>query len=777
MTIRTAKAAAAVIALAAVAGAADESASPRQVAAKFFRLPPGNAAVVAGNASKAFRIAASHGALAKVAVELRDEDGSPVEGATVTLRSQDGDKAVTGPDGRAVFEGAFPATIQFTASGDGIYSRDGRMTFTELSDDGQHWTAPDTFPLTVRRRGVAHPMSVRKVASSRFPPANAVMSYDLFKDDFLPPHGNGEVADFTILYSHVSDSPPWDNGNGNFASRLEIVPAGETEGFSVAEPFSDFHRLPLAAPEKLDSDTISVVSRVVRGQTPESSYDSTKRARNFFMFKARGRYGIIALDGIENHYNFAQAAPFAIEFRFNEEPGVTGLEAAEAADAAAVGETAIAGGAPDAPRAPDTPLLVRTGPDSAKFFGTPAQGGIIPATLAADAIASLDGIEFLSFDESVESVPERIFENSASLRTLFIGNGTLMEIGSRAFAGCTNLSCVAVVSGRPFDIFSDTFDGASSNLTCVFNASYGRDGALRRNVEPWSRVATASGVGPNAIVEGDILFAIEKSGLRILRYLGEAADVLSIPETIKGRPVVSADAAFFRSLGDVRAVDFPATLADSQIDAWEFSDKTDFFFRGRVPYLARSGSSKFRVFKIGLRGLSEETRWHASAELLPEWADPTLVMAGGIAEEDGWRYLKGDGFACVLRYSGTAGETLKIPETLGGLPVAEIGSCALSRGKFKRLEFPPSVRRIGYCAFAGCQSLEGVAWNDGLEEIGHGAFFACFQLKAGKLPGSVKSVGLSAFDAVASAPAPEDGAQVVGGDVKHRITVRPEEVR
>ena len=59
--------------------------------------------------------------------------------------------------------------------------------------------------------------------------------------------------------------------------------------------------------------------------------------------------------------------------------------------------------------------------------------------------------------------------------------------------------------------------------------------------------------------------------------------------------------------------------------------------------------------------------------------------------------------------------------------------------------FPPvSVRAIEYEAIAGCSGLTTVIFNDGLEEIGIGAFSGCALVRI-KIPSSIRAIEFEAF--------------------------------
>lgn len=89
------------------------------------------------------------------------------------------------------------------------------------------------------------------------------------------------------------------------------------------------------------------------------------------------------------------------------------------------------------------------------------------------------------------------------------------------------------------------------------------------------------------------------------------------------------------------------------------------------------------------------------------------------------------------------GNPVVIPDGRALIPdgVEEIRSCCFDDKKFlKRVELPPSVKRIGDRAFADCPALTTVVLNEGLEEIGSNVFCGSRKLKTLVIPDSVRKV-------------------------------------
>ena len=102
-------------------------------------------------------------------------------------------------------------------------------------------------------------------------------------------------------------------------------------------------------------------------------------------------------------------------------------------------------------------------------------------------------------------------------------------------------------------------------------------------------------------------------------------------------------------------------------------------------------------------------------------------------------------------YRGSYEDTPENKSILIASGIAEIAENAFR--DFENLEevtIPPSVRKIGACAFSGCQRLKRVRLSFGLIEIADEAFSSCPSLNEIIIPDSCESIGEGAFEACAS---------------------------
>lgn len=102
--------------------------------------------------------------------------------------------------------------------------------------------------------------------------------------------------------------------------------------------------------------------------------------------------------------------------------------------------------------------------------------------------------------------------------------------------------------------------------------------------------------------------------------------------------------------------------------------------------------------------------------------------------------------AAIVRYKGTAASVV-IPDTLGGLPVAEIGyfnkyswTSSYIEGAFEgnsavqTVQIPDTVQYVGTEAFRDCSGLQQVVFDEGAKGIGSRAFYNCSGLQQILLP-------------------------------------------
>ena len=118
-----------------------------------------------------------------------------------------------------------------------------------------------------------------------------------------------------------------------------------------------------------------------------------------------------------------------------------------------------------------------------------------------------------------------------------------------------------------------------------------------------------------------------------------------------------------------------------------------------------------------------------------------------VAPESDFEYEENaDGGITITKYKGND-ENVVVPETLGGLPVTEIGQEAFGvKSTITKIVISKGVKTIGPRAFHHSHKLVSVVLPEGLEKIGHAAFWNCPLLSDISLPSSLKTLEDLAFE-------------------------------
>lgn len=105
-----------------------------------------------------------------------------------------------------------------------------------------------------------------------------------------------------------------------------------------------------------------------------------------------------------------------------------------------------------------------------------------------------------------------------------------------------------------------------------------------------------------------------------------------------------------------------------------------------------------------------------------------------------------DGRYIVLTGHKVSSTDIKIPDTINGIPVREVGESVFAEDKqIRSVTFGKNVTTVGANAFGGCSQLERIAWNVSMSDIGAYAFRDCRLLEEVILPEHVTSIGRGAF--------------------------------
>ena len=126
----------------------------------------------------------------------------------------------------------------------------------------------------------------------------------------------------------------------------------------------------------------------------------------------------------------------------------------------------------------------------------------------------------------------------------------------------------------------------------------------------------------------------------------------------------------------------------------------------------------------------------------PETSVPTEIH---LLTEGDFDFAVRDGEAQITDYFGSE-QNVAVPDTLGGVPVTEIGANAFhDNDTLRSVTLPDSVRTIGDNAFSYCYALETVRFGSGLKRIDDYAFCGCSAMHTVELPDGVAEIGKGAF--------------------------------
>jgi len=152
--------------------------------------------------------------------------------------------------------------------------------------------------------------------------------------------------------------------------------------------------------------------------------------------------------------------------------------------------------------------------------------------------------------------------------------------------------------------------------------------------------------------------------------------------------------------------------------------------------------------------------------LIPVLTILFLQSASAYQVDNGFRYVKGDGFVTIVGYEGTQSSVI-FPDSFEGLPARVVnflvgpgveslvkvtvpeGYETIAKGAFfnathlQEVVLPSSITAINTWAFMGCENLEKVNLPDGLQLIGLEAFRNCRNLKSIEIPQSLVAFGYS----------------------------------
>lgn len=387
-----------------------------------------------------------------------------------------------------------------------------------------------------------------------------------------------------------------------------------------------------------------------------------------------------------------------------------------------------------------------------KIGGKPVTG------VGADAFRGRMDLEMVELPEGVRAIGARAFQDCGRLRGVKLPD-SLTDVGVEAFSGCRMLGSLTLGMGVK-SIGRNAFMGCAALRLRVTVMTAAHEYAKKYSVP----CVTAGGQ--------EYETAAVRGGCALKRYLGTSASVV-IPVKIDGRIVVKiGDGAFdgqsrvtdvllpgmvreiganaFRGCTALRRVHLPEGLTAIGAGAFQqCTALTDMEIPASVMKIGANAFAACAALKLGVLSCSAAHQYARENRLsFRLTGDAAPGFTADLTEK-----------GCVIREYTGSDPRVRVPETIGGRPVVEIGDRAFQKKKVEKVLLPETVVSVGDFAFSGCSAMTELLLPQGLSRIGVGAFDGCARLKLRTLPLGVTEISARLFSGCAglqSMTLPED---------------------
>lgn len=284
-----------------------------------------------------------------------------------------------------------------------------------------------------------------------------------------------------------------------------------------------------------------------------------------------------------------------------------------------------------------------------------------------------------------------------------------------------------------------------------------------------------------------LTFSVNKTldGYLVSGYSGMESEVV-IPSNYEGYPVTGIKAYAFNGNQVIKKVSLPDTIEIIEQNAFSNSTISEINIPESVITIKdaafyycdnlRSVTLHKTLKSIGDYAFFNTTLVYTDKTDISSWNkgafDDNLVYIhteldlDKIIKKDSFEYYV-DQTASILNYMGISNSVV-IPNEIEGVIINKINNAAFMRNTdlqkvtisnnivhigdrafretgLTNVEIPSSVKEIGVYAFSGCEFLESVTFNEGLEKINISAFAACVNLKVVILPSTLITIEQYAF--------------------------------
>lgn len=295
---------------------------------------------------------------------------------------------------------------------------------------------------------------------------------------------------------------------------------------------------------------------------------------------------------------------------------------------------------------------------------------------------SLHYVEKVYIPDSVEYIGDIAFIYCRSLQEVRFSEN-LKEIGAYAFSDCYSLSSINVAS-KKLEKVEEGFIGYTEITDIVFYGGEGKELTIGTNAFRDSNVK-------NVTIQSDFV-RLEKN-------------------------------CFFLNRGDET---MDKIIVEGEITHCEESPFSSYI--NRKPNAVIVKNKPIESVYISLVGINR-------MGYIDNYQDKgwTYFASRGEIEwstEGDFRYFINGNNAIITDYTGKETGTLVVPDTLGGMPVTEIGHLGMVNCPAEYIKLPDTIEKIGVYAFERCRNLKELEYNTENEAyFGANAFENCWALE------------------------------------------------
>lgn len=362
--------------------------------------------------------------------------------------------------------------------------------------------------------------------------------------------------------------------------------------------------------------------------------------------------------------------------------------------------------------------------------------------IGGSAFSGCTGLTRIEFPDSVKTIGRSAFSSCSALTAVTIPDGVTV-LGEGAFSHCSALTDVTLGTGVATMGGEITTFGDSAFLWC----------------SGLTRIQVKSGNAFYKSIDG-VLFS--KDGKNLLQYPAKkAGDSYTIPAG-----VITVGAYAFRDSTNLTSVTIPDSVKTlgccSFYNCSQLSDVTlpdEIYIQESVfentPFAGEDEVDSLAVYqKMVAFGRFYQEHHLAIAFFVgfllisvPFWLVVLLrfiikrrrrkkqqvrtrnLPPEQVVQEGAFCYCVNSQGVTITKYMGMWGDVV-VPDTLGGVPVTQIGNYAFygCRG-LRSVILPHTVTLIGYGAFSYCQGLMRLVVPQGLERVDDQAFYGCSALE------------------------------------------------